>query len=100
MHELERALVDEVEGLDSAREEELERSLAINETEMLRQIERVGDRADLLSMFEIFFDDPGRINSEIERYRAVDVGRLRGFADSYLGEDNRVLLSYVPGGGS
>ncbi|MDX1567192.1 MAG: pitrilysin family protein [Longimicrobiales bacterium] len=98
--ELERALVAEVEGLDSAREEELERSLAINETEMLRQIEKVGDRADLLSMFEIFFDDPGRINSEIDRYRSVDVERLRSFADRYLGEDNRVIVSYVPGGES
>jgi len=100
VEELEAALVEEVQGLGDVREEELARSLTINETEMLRQIERVGDRADLLSMFEIFFDDPGRINSEIDRYRAVDVSRVRGFADRYLGEDNRVILSYVPGGAS
>ncbi|MFW6200891.1 MAG: M16 family metallopeptidase [Gemmatimonadota bacterium] len=97
---LEQALVGEVEGLGSVREEELERSLSINETEMLRQIEKVGDRADLLSMFEIFFDDPGRINSEIDRYRSVDVERVRSFADAHLGEDNRVIVSYVPGGES
>jgi len=100
VEDLERSLVEEVEGLDSVREEELERSLAINETEMLKQIEGVEDRADLLSMFETFFDDPGRINSEIERYRSVDVERLRRFSDAYLGDDNRVIVSYVPGGES
>jgi len=95
---LEAALVEEVEALDETEERELERAVAMNESGLVRRIERVGERADLLSMFHLYFGDPGRLNSEIDRVRAVDGERLRRFAEERLGPENRVLLSYVPGG--
>ena len=60
------------------------------------QVERVGTRADLLSMFETIFGDPARLNSELERIRAVTPERLRGFARDFLDEDNRAVLLYEP----
>ncbi len=98
--ELEKALVEEVEGMDSVTQEELDRAVALTETHLLMAIQHVGDRADLLSMFDQLFDDPARLNSEIERVRAVTRDQVRDFAGRYLGADNRAFLSYIPGGAS
>ena len=66
----------------------------------MKEIEQVGERADLLSMYEMLFDEPSRINDEIERLRAVTLDDLRAFAAEFLGPDNRAVLTYVPGGAS
>jgi len=95
---LEEALLEEVQGLGSVEDAELERAVAMSETQLLSRVEKVGERANLLSMFELYFDDPGRLNHEIERLRAVDVEGLRSFAEEYLGPENRAILTYVPEG--
>ena len=94
--ELETALADELEGLESVREEEIQRAIALTETHLVRQIQRVGERADLLSMFDQFFDDPGRLNSELERMRAVTPAQVSEFTKGFLGPSNRAVLTYVP----
>jgi predicted Zn-dependent peptidase len=95
---LERALVEEVEGLSSVNQKELDRAVAMTETHLMRNIQRVGERADLLSMFDQAFDDPARLNDEVERVRAVDREQVRSFVSDYLGPDNRAFLTYIPGG--
>jgi zinc protease len=97
---LERALLEEVEGLASVDRGELDRAVAMTETHLLREIQQVGERADLLSMFDQVFDDPGRLNSEVERVRGVTRSQVESFASTFLGPDNRALLTYVPGGSS
>ena len=94
--ELERALAREMEGLTDAREDEVERAVAVLETDLVRSLERVGERADMLSMFELLFDDPGRINGEVDRLRQVSAGDVRDFAARFLGPDNRAVVSYEP----
>ena len=94
--ELEAALVAEMEGLASVTDREIERAVALTETALVRQIEQVGERADLVSMFDQLFDDPGRLNGEIERLRAVTPGDVSTFAERFLGADNRAVLTYVP----
>jgi len=95
---LEEALLEEVEGLASVEQGELDRAVAMTETHLLREIQQVGERADLLSMFDQIFDDPGRLNSEVERVRSVTRSQVEAFASSFLGPDNRALLTYIPGG--
>jgi len=97
---LEEAIVGELDALDSVDDGEVERAVALTDTALVRAVERVEERADLLSMFETIFDDAGRLNSEMERIRAVTAERVRGFAERRLGEDNRAVLSYVPEGTS
>jgi hypothetical protein len=46
----------------------------------------------------VSFDDPARINTEVGRLRAVTTADVRALADELMGEDNRGLLWYVPGG--
>ena len=94
--ELEAALVAESEGLASVTDQEIERAVALTETALVRQIEQVGERADLVSMFDQLFDDPARLNSELERLRAVTPADVSAFVERFLGADNRAVLTYVP----
>jgi zinc protease len=95
---LERALIRELKGLEAVSQDELDRAVAMTETSLLRNVQQVGERADLLSMFDQIFDDPSRLNSEVDRVRAVTRADLQVFAQTYLGSDNRALLTYLPGG--
>ena len=97
---LERALVEELDRMDSVTREEVDRAAAMTETQLVREIQHVGNRADLLSMFDQLFDDPGRLNSEVERVRSVTREQVRELAGDYLGADNRALLTYLPRGAS
>jgi predicted Zn-dependent peptidase len=93
---LERAMVEEIDALAEAHQDEVDRAIALTETDLVRTIEHVAERADLLSMFELYFDDPGRVNTELERLRAVSVDQIRAFAATLLTDDNRAVLTYEP----
>jgi predicted Zn-dependent peptidase len=49
-------------------------------------------------MFATYFDDPARINSELDRYRAVTVDDVTAFARRTLVPSNRASLLYTPRG--
>jgi len=94
--EPERALLEEVEALVTVEAAEVERAIAVTETDVVRALERSGERADLLSMFNLYFDDPDRLNRELDRLREVTPERIRAFAETRLGADNRAVLVYEP----
>ncbi len=94
---LEQALVEELEGLASVNQAELDRAVALTETHLLRAVQQVGGRADLLSMFDQVFDDPTRLNTEIDRVRAVTRAQVQDIGADFLGPDNRAVLTYIPG---
>ncbi|HSR41549.1 MAG TPA: pitrilysin family protein [Longimicrobiales bacterium] len=93
---LEDALLAEMDGLASVDAWEVDRAVALTETDLVRNVEQVEERADLRAMMETFFDDPGRLNTEMDRIRAVTPERVRELAAERLGERNRAVLSYVP----
>ena len=97
---LERALIEELEGLSTTQDEEVGRAIALTETDLVGTLERAADRADLLSMFELYFGDPERLNRELDRLRAVSTEQVRAFAKAWLGADNRAVLTYERGGAS
>jgi predicted Zn-dependent peptidase len=96
--DLEAALAGEAEGLADVSDEEVERAVAVTETDLVRALERVGERADLLSMFDLYFDDPDRLNREVERLRSVSAQEVRSFAEARLRPDNRAVVTYEPTG--
>jgi predicted Zn-dependent peptidase len=59
-------------------------------------MQTAGDRADKLSMFATYFGDPGLLNEQIDRYRAVTRNDVNAFVQERLGQDNRASLLYVP----
>ena len=77
----------------------MERAIAVTETDLVRALERTGERADLLSMFDLYFDDPDRLNREMDRLRAVTPEQIRDFAEARLGPDNRAVVVYEPEAG-
>jgi predicted Zn-dependent peptidase len=93
---LEAAVSEELEALAGAEASEVDRAIALTETDLVRTLERVAGRADLLSMFELYFDDPDRLNHELDRLRGVSVDQIREFAAERLGTDNRAVLTYEP----
>ena len=97
---LEAATSEEVEAPAGAEQPEAERAIALAETDLVHTLERAAGRADLLSMFELYFDDPDRLNRELDRLRDVTVDQIRAFAAERLGADNRAVLTYEPRGGT
>ncbi len=98
IEDLEAGLAGEVEGLADVTPEEVARAVALSETDIVHALERMGERADLLSMFDLYFDDPARLNGEIARLRSVTAADVRSFASERLVERNRAVLVYEPGG--
>jgi zinc protease len=94
--ELERALADEVEGLVDVAGHEVERAVALAETRLLRQVEQLSSRADLLSMYQMLFGDAGRLSRELDHLRGVTPDRVRELAEGLLGPENRAILTYLP----
>jgi predicted Zn-dependent peptidase len=95
---LEEALLAELRSLaeEGPSPAELERALTGVEARNTLELQRVAERADRLSMLTTLFGQPERINTELARYRAVTPEDVRRVAERYLGEDNRVVLTYLP----
>jgi zinc protease len=95
---LERALTEHLDRIAASgpRPEEMDRARAGLQTRHLLELQRVATRADHLSMFTTLFDDPERINTEIDRLSAVTAEQVRAVAAEYFGADNRVVLTYLP----
>ena len=66
------------------------------ETAYTAALQEAAERADKLSQFATYFGDPGLINKQVPRYRAVTAAQVSEFARAWLGEDNRSSLMYVP----
>ena len=94
---LQAALEDELDGLVTVQESEVARAAALAETALAREIETVGERADLLSMLDFYFQDAARINGEIDRLRSVTPADVRGLVEARFGPNNRAVLRYIPG---
>jgi zinc protease len=99
LDELEEVVWDELERIrrDSVSEKELARARNQVESQHVRQLERIGGfggRADQLNYYHTFAADPGKINTDIERYKAVSADDVQWVA-SALGE-SFVRLSVLP----
>jgi zinc protease len=93
---LEAALVAELERMARVDRQEVDRAVAVAVTRLVRGVQQVGERADLLSMFELSLGDAGRLNEEIDRMRAVTPDDVGDFAERWFGPDNRAVLTYLP----
>ncbi len=95
---LEAALLAELDALaaDGPTDAELERVGNLHAAHVAGSLERIGERADRLSMYATLFDDPERINTEVSRYLAVDAAGVVEAMRASIRSDNRVNLTYVP----
>jgi zinc protease len=94
---LEAALWSELESMgEGIGEDEVARAVTGIQARQLIALQQVGDRADQLSMFATLFDDPERINTELDEYRAVTAADVRAFTLEHLVPDASAVLTYVP----
>ncbi len=96
--QVEAAYFEELDRLtrEPVTADELGRAHALVETESLGALQRVEDRADQLSMYATLFDDPDRINTELQGYLSVTADDVRSVSAEIFHADNRVVITYVP----
>jgi predicted Zn-dependent peptidase len=75
---------------------EVERAVALIETDFVASMQTASERADQLSRFATYFGDPSLVNAQVARYRAVTAADVTRFARERLGADNRASLLFVP----
>jgi predicted Zn-dependent peptidase len=95
---LESAVNAEIDRLlqEGVTQPEVERAVALIETELIVALQSAGDRADRLSMFTTYFGDPHLVNVQADRYRAVTAEQVNAFVRERLVPENRASLLYVP----
>jgi predicted Zn-dependent peptidase len=75
---------------------EVRRAVSLIETDLTASLQSAGERADRLSMFATYFNEPRLINEQADRYRAVTARAVNEIISERFGENNRANLIYVP----
>ena len=98
VEQLEQALSAELKNLCQAGPDERELKRVKNQIEArkLRELQSMAMRADYLNQFAVYFDNPGLINTEIDRYEEITCRHMSAFCRKYLSDDNSVLLQFLP----
>ena len=78
---------------------DVNRAVALIETDLISSLQQAGERADRLSMFATYFRNPDLINDQVASYRAVTADRVNALISERFGPDNRASLIYVPRNG-
>jgi predicted Zn-dependent peptidase len=76
--------------------EEVQRAIALIQTDIVTALQSASERADRISMFATLLGDPSLINRQADKYGAVTRESVNAFARDRLGADNRAKLIYVP----
>ncbi len=96
--QLEEEVEREIERLhrDGVTDSEVRRAVALIETDLIASLQSAGERADKLSMFATYFNQPELINEQADRYREVTTARVNELIAERFGPNNRATLLYVP----
>jgi predicted Zn-dependent peptidase len=102
----------EIETLEQAVREHLRRAGAAHcsaddferarnqiATDLLSALQKLDNRADMISQFATYFDDPERINREVDRYLELEPEDLRQIAEAAATEERQVVVHVIPRGG-
>ncbi len=76
-------------------EQEFEKARNQLKTQIAKSFTSALDKATALAESETYFGDPGRINSEMDRYMQVTREDIKRVAQKYLDPSHRVVLRYV-----
>lgn len=95
---LEAEVEHEIDALveNGVTSEEIERAVALIQTDIVTALQSASERADRLSMFATLLGDPALLNEQAARYSEVTAEQVSAFARERLGSDNRAKLLYVP----
>ncbi|MDD3875768.1 MAG: pitrilysin family protein [Bacteroidales bacterium] len=96
--ELEQAINVEIEKVltEGLTDREFQKAQNMVEADFINGLSSVATIADKLADYHTFFNDANLINTEIEKYRRVTPQDIQRVARTYLVENNRVVLHYLP----
>jgi predicted Zn-dependent peptidase len=96
--QLEEAVESEIDLIvrEGVSQDEVDRAVALIETDMMTSLQSASDRADRLSMFATLLGDAGLINEQAAKYRSVTAKMVSAFAADRLTSHNRAKLLYIP----
>ena len=96
--QLEAEVATEVDRIHTGgvTQAEVDRAVALIETDFVSSMQQAGERADNLSKFATYCGDPSLVNAQTARYRTVTAAQVTAFAAERLGKDNRASLLYIP----
>lgn len=92
--EIDRIFNDVIEG--KITERELEKIKNRIETRHVYRLQTNLAKADSLSHYKTFYDKPGLINTNIDRYMSVTLEDMQRVSEKYLKNAGRVILEYLP----
>ncbi len=100
IEDVEAAIFAEIERIkaEPPGADEVERAINKLEAHFVHQLESIGGfggRADLLNLYNVFGGDPGRLNTDLDRYLTVTPADVQRVAQKYLGS-GRVRLVVSP----
>jgi zinc protease len=100
--ELEKAIDEELTRLRQTGpdQSEVDRARNLIETSIVQGLERLGGSggvADRLNLYNHHTGDPGYLDQDVHRYRAVTPASVKAFAEQYLRSAARVVAYGVPG---
>ncbi len=77
-------------------DKEIQRVLARNESNVIRQLETAFGRSAVLQDYNHYLGDPDKLSWDLERYRGTTPDKIRAAAAKYLSPDHVVTVVTVP----
>lgn len=93
-HEIDRIFGEASGGAITARE--LEKIKNRIETRHAYRVQTNLAKADMLSHYKLFYDEPEMINTNMKKYSSVTLDDIHFAAEKYLKNAGRVILNYLP----
>jgi len=81
---------------DGINDEELNKAKNISEAQFVESKKNVLDKAMMLARFNCYYGKPELINTELSRIQKVTKSDIQKAAKLYLGNPNKVVLTYLP----
>lgn len=92
--EIDRIFNDVING--SLKQSELEKIKNRIETRHVYRMQTNLSKADMISHYKTFYNDPYMVNTNIDNYMKVTLGDMQEAAEKYLKDKGRVILNYIP----
>jgi zinc protease len=95
---VEEAILQHVERMAAELPDPVELERARNRAliDYYSALQKLETRADLLSQFTTYFDNPAGVEEEADRYREITGQDLQDYAAQWLQPVERVVLTFVP----
>lgn len=83
---------------DGVTDDEVDRATAVITTELTTSLQSAQSRADKLSQFATYFEDPSLVNRQVAAFERVTTADVKRVSRKLFGADNRASLLYEPRG--